>query len=96
MLGVEDKRFVYEVNGNKIIKEIRFLNVRFDFYNFIVEFYRLVFFVLFILVFKCVFKRVKFIFKFDKIDNVNEEWIDLDVFIFNIGYWWIKIKFFET
>ncbi|KAL6311138.1 hypothetical protein AAG906_025687 [Vitis piasezkii] len=41
MTGVEDKRSVYEINGNSITKRIRYLGVRFSSFNFSVEFYRL-------------------------------------------------------
>ncbi|KAJ8450379.1 hypothetical protein Cgig2_004836 [Carnegiea gigantea] len=96
MSGVEDKRFVYEVNGNKITKQIRFLNVRFDSYNFTVEFYRSVFLVLPTTPPRRAPKRVKSALRLDKIDNVNAEWVDSDVLIFNTGHWWTKTKLFET
>ncbi|KAE8695532.1 Protein trichome berefringence-like 7 [Hibiscus syriacus] len=45
MTGVEDKKSVYEVNGNKITKHFRFLGVRFASFNFTIEFFRSVFLV---------------------------------------------------
>ncbi|KAJ7959240.1 Trichome birefringence-like family [Quillaja saponaria] len=38
--GVEDKKSVYEVNGNKINKQIQFLGVRFSSFNVSIDFYR--------------------------------------------------------
>ncbi|XP_021771662.1 protein trichome berefringence-like 7 [Chenopodium quinoa] len=96
MSGVEDKRFVYEVNQNPISKKIRFLNVRFDSYDFTVEFYRSVFLSWLTTPPKRAPKRVKWTIRLDKMDNANEEWIDSDVLIFNTGHWWTKTKLFET
>ncbi|BFG40630.1 hypothetical protein CerSpe_269030 [Prunus speciosa] len=45
MTGVEDKKSVYEVNGNKITKRIRFLAVRFSSFDLRIDFYRSVFLV---------------------------------------------------
>jgi hypothetical protein len=45
MTGVDDKKSVYEVNGHKITKTIRFLGVRFSSFNLNVDFYRSVFLV---------------------------------------------------
>ncbi|CAO2834008.1 unnamed protein product [Amaranthus hypochondriacus] len=96
MSGGVDKRFVYEINQNKISKEIRFLNVRFDSYNFTVEFYRSTYLVWQTTPPKRAPKRVKSTLRLDKMDNVNEEWINSDVLIFNTGHWWTKTKLFET
>ena len=65
MSGVDDKCFVYEVNGNTITKQIRFLNVRFASYNFTVEFYRSVFLVLPTPAPKLAPKRVKWTLRLD-------------------------------
>uniref|UniRef100_A0A7C9EGQ8 Uncharacterized protein n=1 Tax=Opuntia streptacantha TaxID=393608 RepID=A0A7C9EGQ8_OPUST len=96
MSGVDDKRFVYEVNGNTITKQIRFLNVRFDSYNFTVEFYRSVFLVLPTPAPKRAPKRVKWTLRLDTMDNAIGEWVDADILIFNTGHWWTKTKLFET
>lgn len=95
MTGVEDKKNVYEVNGNKITKQIRFLGVRFSSYNFTVEFYRSVFLVQAGLVPRHAPKRVKMTLKLDKLDNIRGEWINSDVLIFNSGHWWTRGKLFE-
>ncbi|KAJ9704044.1 hypothetical protein PVL29_005364 [Vitis rotundifolia] len=96
MTGVEDKKGVYEVNGNNITKRIRFLGVRFSSFNFTVEFFRSVFLVQHGWVPKNVPKRVRSTLKLDKLDNISREWINSDVLIFNTGQWWVPGKLFET
>ncbi|KAI3968216.1 hypothetical protein MKX01_018519 [Papaver californicum] len=96
MTGVEDKKSVYEVNGNKITKQIRFLGVRFSSFNFIVEFFRSVFLVQHGWVPRFGPKRVRSTLKLDKLDDISKEWIDSDVLIFNTGQWWTTGKLFDT
>ncbi|CAI0625466.1 unnamed protein product [Linum tenue] len=95
MTGVDDKRDVYEVNGNTITKRIRFLGIRFSSYNLRVDFYRSVFLVQTGSVPKRAPKRVKSTLKLDKMDDISNEWIDSDVLIFNSGHWWTPSKLFE-
>ncbi|KAK4490668.1 hypothetical protein RD792_001359, partial [Penstemon davidsonii] len=94
MTGLEDKRNVYEVNGNNITKQIRFLGVRFGDFNFTIEFYRSVFLVQHNWAPKHVLKRVRSTLKLDKLDDISNEWIDSDVLIFNSGQWWVPEKLF--
>ncbi|KAG8383806.1 hypothetical protein BUALT_Bualt04G0052100 [Buddleja alternifolia] len=96
MTGVEDKESVYEVNGNMITKQIRFLGVRFSSFNFTIEFYRSVFLVQHNWAPKNVPKRVRSTLRLDKLDDISREWIDSDVLIFNSGQWWVQGKLFET
>lgn len=96
MTGVEDKRSVYEVNGNTITKQIRFLCVRFSSFNFTIEFYRSVFLVQHNWAPKRGPKRVRSALKLDKLDDISKEWIDSDVLIFNSGQWWVPGKLFGT
>ncbi|XP_057972966.1 protein trichome berefringence-like 7 [Malania oleifera] len=96
MTGVDDKKSVYEVNGNKITKQIRFLGVRFSSFNFTIEFYRSVFLVQPGPVPKHAPKRVKSVLKLDKLDGISKEWINSDVLIFNSGHWWTRGKLFGT
>ncbi|KAK6125586.1 hypothetical protein DH2020_040667 [Rehmannia glutinosa] len=96
MTGVEDKESVYEVNGNMITKQIRFLGVRFSSFNFTIEFYRSVFLVQHNWAPKNVPKRVRSTLKLDKLDDISKEWIDSDVLIFNSGQWWVPGKLFGT
>ncbi|GFP95429.1 protein trichome berefringence-like 7 [Phtheirospermum japonicum] len=96
MTGVEDKESVYEVNGNMITKQIRFLGVRFSSFNFTVEFYRSVFLVQHNWAPRNVPKRVRSTLKLDKLDDISKEWIDSDVLIFNSGQWWVPGKLFGT
>ncbi|KAK7838104.1 protein trichome berefringence-like 7 [Quercus suber] len=96
MTGVEDKKSVYEVNGNKITKRIRFLGVRFSSFNFTVEFFRSVFLVQPGGMPRHAPKRVKSTLKLDKLDNISSHWINSDILIFNTGQWWVPGKLFET
>lgn len=96
MTGVEDKGSVYEVNGNNITKQIRFLGVRFSSFNFTIEFYRSVFLVQHNWGIKRGPKRVRSALKLDKMDEISNEWIDSDVLIFNSGQWWVPGKLFGT
>ncbi|XP_018859086.2 protein trichome berefringence-like 7 [Juglans regia] len=96
MTGVENKKSVYEMNGNKITKQIRFLGVRFSSFNFTIEFFRSVFLVQQGWMPKHAPKRVKSTLKLDKLDNISTHWINSDVLIFNTGQWWVPGKLFET
>ncbi|KAG2716371.1 hypothetical protein I3760_03G122700 [Carya illinoinensis] len=96
MTGVENKTSVYEMNGNKITKQIRFLGVRFSSFNFTIEFFRSVFLVQQGWMPKHAPKRVKSTLKLDKLDNISTHWINSDVLIFNTGQWWVPGKLFET
>ncbi|KAK4429567.1 protein trichome berefringence-like 7 [Sesamum alatum] len=95
MSVVEDKNSVYEVNGNEITKQIGHLAVRFRTFNFTVEFYRSVFLVQPGPVPKYSPKIVKTVLKLDQLDDINREWIDSDILIFNSGHWWTTTKLFE-
>ncbi|KAL6214015.1 hypothetical protein ACLB2K_013453 [Fragaria x ananassa] len=95
MTGVEDKESVYEVNGNKITKQIRFLSVRFTTFDLRMEFYRSVFLVQPASKPARAPKRVKSTLRIDKMDHISKEWIDSDILIFNSGHWWTPSKLFE-
>ena len=95
MTGVEDKKDVYEVNGNQITKRIRFLGVRFSSFNFTVEFFCSVFLVQHGWVPKNVPRRVRSTLKLDKLDNNSREWVHSDILIFNTGQWWVPGKLFQ-
>lgn len=95
MTGVENKMSVYEINGNKITKQIRFLGVRFSSYNIRIDFYRSVFLVKPGSVPRHAPKRVKTALKLDKMDDISHEWIDSDVLLFNSGHWWTRSKLFD-
>lgn len=95
MTGVQDKKSVYEVNGNKITKQIRYLGVRFSSFNLTVEFYRSVFLVQQGSVPRHVPKRIKSTLRLDKIDNISNQWVNSDVLIFNTGQWWVPGKLFN-
>ncbi|KAL8045152.1 hypothetical protein ABFX02_08G094200 [Erythranthe guttata] len=96
MTGVEDKTSVYEVNGNVITKQIRFLGVRFGEFNFTIEFYRSVYLVQHNWAPENVPRIVRSTLRLDKLDDISEEWIDSDVLIFNSGQWWVPGKIFGT
>ncbi|XP_004290565.1 PREDICTED: protein trichome berefringence-like 7 [Fragaria vesca subsp. vesca] len=95
MTGVEDKESVYEVNGNKITKQIRFLSVRFMTFDLRLDFYRSVFLVQPASKPVRAPKRVKSTLRIDKMDDISKEWIDSDILIFNSGHWWTPSKLFE-
>ncbi|XP_050207209.1 protein trichome berefringence-like 7 [Mercurialis annua] len=96
MTGLEDKKSVYEVNGNKITKRIRFLSVRFTSFNFTIDFFRSVFLVQHRWMPRNAPKRVRSTLRLDKIDDISSEWVNSDVLIFNTGQWWVPGKLFET
>ncbi|XP_048141729.1 protein trichome berefringence-like 7 isoform X2 [Rhodamnia argentea] len=96
MTGVEDKKTVYELNGSKITKRIRFLGVRFSSFNFTVEFFRSVFLVQHGWMPRYAPRRVRSTLKLDKLDDISSHWVDTDVLIFNTGQWWVPGKLFET
>ncbi|GMJ02400.1 TRICHOME BIREFRINGENCE-LIKE 7 [Hibiscus trionum] len=96
MQGVQDKkRDVYEINGNKITKRIRFLGVWFSSYNLRIDYYRSVFLVQPGSAPRRAPKRVKSTIRLDKIDDMSKEWIDSDFLIFNSGHWWTPTKLFD-
>ena len=95
MTGVDDKKSVYEVKGNKISKKIRFLGVRFSSFDLRIDFYRSVFLVQPSSVPRRAPKRVKTTLRLDLLDDINKEWIDSDVLIFNSGHWWTPSKLYE-
>ncbi|GAB4848264.1 hypothetical protein Ancab_002931 [Ancistrocladus abbreviatus] len=96
MTGVEDKKYVYEVNGNKITKTTRYLGVRFSSFNLTVEFFRSVFLVQTGLAPQHGPKRVKSTLILDKLDEISKEWTNSDVLIFNTGHWWVPSKLFQA
>lgn len=95
MIGVDPKS-VYEINGNQITKQIRYLGVRFRSFNFTVEFYRTVFLVQPGPVPRRAPKRVKSVLKLDQLDDLSNEWINSDILIFNSGHWWTTTKLFDV
>lgn len=96
MTGVEDKRSVYEVNGNEITKQIRFLGVRFSSFNLTIEFFRSVFLVQHSWAPKRGPKRVRSTLKLHLLDDISNQWVNSDVLIFNSGQWWVPGKLFGT
>ncbi|XP_019177150.1 PREDICTED: protein trichome berefringence-like 7 [Ipomoea nil] len=96
MTGVQDKSSVFEVNGNKITKLIRFLGVRFSSFNFSIEFYRSVYLVQHNWSAKYGPRRVRSTLKLDKMDAISHEWTNADILIFNSGQWWVPGKLFGT
>ncbi|KAM7257876.1 hypothetical protein ACFE04_013617 [Oxalis oulophora] len=96
MTGVEDKNSVYEINGNKITKRIRFLGVRFSSFNFTIEFFRSVFLVQYGWMPRHAPRRVRSTLILDKLDDISSKWVESDILIFNTGQWWVPGKLFET
>ncbi|KAI4307176.1 hypothetical protein L6164_030391 [Bauhinia variegata] len=95
MTAVKDKNSVYEINHNKINKQIRFLGVIFTSYNIRIDFYRSIFLVKSGPPPKHAPKRVKTTLRLDKLDDISREWVDSDVLIFNSGHWWTRSKLFD-
>lgn len=95
MTGVDDKSSVYEVNKNKITKQIRFLGVRFSSFDLRIDFYRSLFLVQPGPVPPRAPKRVKTTLRLDIMDGISKEWIESDILIFNSGHWWTPSKLFQ-
>ena len=95
MTGVENKKSVYEIKGNRITKQIRFLGVRFSTFDLRIDFYRSVFLVKPGPVPKHSPQRAKTTLRLDKMDDISHEWVDSDVLIFNSGHWWTRTKLFD-
>lgn len=95
MTGVEDKKSVYEVNGNRITKTIRFLGVRFSSFNLSVDFYRSVFLVQHGRVPRHSPDWVKKTLRLDLLDDISNEWVASDFLIFNSGGWWTESRLFR-
>lgn len=95
MTGVDDKKSVYEVNKNKITKQIRFLGVKFSSFDLRIDFYRSIFLVQPGPAPPRAPKRVKTTLRLDVLDDISKEWIDSDILIFNSGHWWTPSKLFE-
>jgi GDSL/SGNH-like Acyl-Esterase family found in Pmr5 and Cas1p len=95
MMGVQDPKSVYELNGNQISKTIWFLGVRFEEYDLSVEFFRSVFLV------QQGFapwhgpKRVRTALNLDRLDDVSQIWVDSDLLVFNSGHWLNRSKLFD-
>ncbi|KAF8035587.1 hypothetical protein BT93_C1578 [Corymbia citriodora subsp. variegata] len=87
MTGVEDKKSVYEVNGSKITKRIRFSSVHFSYFNFTIEFFRSVFLVRHDWMPRHTPRRVRSMLILDKLYDISSHWVDSDVLIFNTGQW---------
>ncbi|VFQ71050.1 unnamed protein product [Cuscuta campestris] len=96
MTGVREKTSVFEVNGNAITKQIRFLGVRFGSFNFSVEFYRSVYLVQHSWSAKRAPKRVRSTLRLDRLDDISAEWSNADILVFNSGQWWVPGKLFGT
>ncbi|CAN6475721.1 unnamed protein product [Victoria cruziana] len=96
MTGVSDKKSVYEINGNEITKQIRFLGVRFSSFNFTVEFYRSPFLVQQGIPPRHSPKRVRSTLRLDRLDKISNRWLNSDFLIFNSGHWWNPVKIFDV
>lgn len=96
MTGVSDPKSVYEVNRNQISKTIRFLGVRFKTFNLSLEFFRSVYLVQQGPPPKHTPSRVRSTLKLDKMDDINQRWVDADVLIFNSGHWWTRTKLIDS
>ncbi|KAL5982645.1 hypothetical protein ACLOJK_016720 [Asimina triloba] len=96
MTGVKDKRSVFEVNRNSITKQIRHLNVRFQSFDFNIEFYRSVFLMKRGRPPRHGPRRVQSTLHLDELDDINNRWIDADILIFNSGQWWTPGKLFDA
>lgn len=96
MPAAGDPASVYEVNGNRITKQIRFLGARFKPFNFTIEFFRSVFLVQQGSPPKHSPKRVRSVLRLDELDDMSRRWFDADVLVFNSGQWWNHGKLFGT
>ncbi|WOG98280.1 hypothetical protein DCAR_0417621 [Daucus carota subsp. sativus] len=90
--GVSNMSTVYEENRNPITKHKGHLSVRFQEYNFTVEYYREPYLVTIARLPKNAPKNVRGTIRVDKLHWYSLKWINADVFVFNTGHWWNEDK----